>query len=74
MSNSTPTDELDKLLGLPKPLEQLTQQELTVCLARHFPHTRVAGIGEDFLNDPLLKGVANLEELVKQAGKSDFKL
>ena len=39
MSNSS-LNELDLLLGLPKPVEEMTDKELEKFLLKHFPHTR----------------------------------
>jgi hypothetical protein len=64
---------LDKLLGFTKPIDEMTDTELNKFLIKFFPHTRPVGNSvEDMLKDPLLKGVANLEELIKNAGQ--FKL
>jgi hypothetical protein len=70
MSNHS---DLDKLLGFTKPIDEMTDAELQKSLMKFFAHTRPVGNSvEDMLKDPLLKGVANLEELIKNAGQ--FKL
>lgn len=64
---SAATNHLDKLLGLTKPLEQYTTQELTLALAKHFPVTRATRDIDSFLNNPLL---AHLTEEQKEAIKN----
>ncbi len=61
MSNSS-LNELDLLLGLPKPVEEMTDKELERFLLKHFPHTRPSGTDlASLLNDPLLKGIDNIK-------------
>ena len=71
MSNSN-LNELDLLLGLPKPVEDMTDKELEKFLLKHFPHTRPTGTDlASLLNDPLLKGI-DVQAIINQT--QNFKL
>jgi hypothetical protein len=71
MSNSS-LNELDLLLGLPKPVEEMTDKELEKFLLKHFPHTRPTGTDlASLLNDPLLKGI-DVQAIINQT--QNFKL
>ncbi len=71
MSNSN-LNELDLLLGLPKPVEEMTDKELEKFLLKHFPHTRPTGTDlASLLNDPLLKGI-DVQAIINQT--QNFKL
>jgi hypothetical protein len=72
MSNSN-LNELDLLLGLPKPVEEMTDKELEKFLLKHFPHTRPTGTDlASLLNDPLLKGV-DVQAIINQTQNFKFK-
>jgi hypothetical protein len=66
-------NELDILLGLPKPVEELTDKELEKFLLRHFPHTRPTGTNvADLVNDPLLRGI-DVQSIINQTMNFKFK-
>lgn len=66
-------DELDKLLGLPKPVAELSDKELERYLLQHFPHTRPTGMDLASLsNDPLLKGI-DVQAIIAQTQNFKFK-
>lgn len=72
MSNQS-LNELDILLGLPKPVEELTDKELEKFLLRHFPHTRPTGTNvADLVNDPLLRGI-DVQSIINQTMNFKFK-
>ena len=72
MSNQS-LNELDLLLGLPKPVEEMTDKELEKFLLRHFPHTRPTGTDlASLLNDPLLKGI-DVQAIINQTQNFKFK-
>lgn len=72
MSNSS-LNELDLLLGLPKPVEEMTDKELERFLLKHFPHTRPSGTNvADLLNDPLLRGI-DVQSIINQTMNFKFK-
>ena len=72
MSNSS-LNELDLLLGLPKPVEEMTDKELERFLLKHFPHTRPTGTDlASLLNDPLLKGI-DVQAIINQTQNFKFK-
>ena len=72
MSNQS-LNELDILLGLPKPVEEMTDKELEKFLLRHFPHTRPTGTDlASLLNDPLLKGI-DVQAIINQTQNFKFK-
>lgn len=72
MSNSN-LNELDLLLGLPKPVEEMTDKELEKFLMKHFPYTRPTGTNvADLVNDPLLKGV-DVQAILNQVNNFKFK-
>jgi hypothetical protein len=72
MSNSN-LNELDLLLGLPKPVEEMTDKELEKFLLKHFPHTRPTGTDlASLLNDPLLKGI-DVQAIINQTQNFKFK-
>lgn len=72
MSNSS-LNELDLLLGLPKPVEEMTDKELEKFLLKHFPHTRPSGTDlASLLNDPLLKGI-DVQAIINQTQNFKFK-
>ena len=71
MSNPN-LSELDLLLGLPKPVEEMTDKELEKFLLKHFPHTRPTGTDvASLVNDPLLKGI-DVQAILNQV--NNFKL
>jgi hypothetical protein len=71
-ANNNQLNELDLLLGLPKPVEEMTDKELERFLMKHFPHTRPTGMNvADLLNDPLLKGI-DVQAIINQT--QNFKL
>lgn len=66
-------NELDLLLGLPKPVEEMTDKELEKFLLKHFPHTRPTGTNvADLLNDPLLRGI-DVQSIINQTTNFKFK-
>ena len=66
-------NELDILLGLPKPVEEMTDKELEKFLLKHFPHTRPTGTNvADLLNDPLLRGI-DVQSIINQTTNFKFK-
>lgn len=72
MSNPS-LNELDLLLGLPKPVEEMTDKELERFLLKHFPHTRPSGTNvADLLNDPLLRGI-DVQSIINQTMNFKFK-
>jgi hypothetical protein len=72
MSNQS-LNELDLLLGLPKPVEEMTDKELEKFLIKHFPHTRPTGTNvADLLNDPLLRGI-DVQSIINQTTNFKFK-
>lgn len=72
MSNQS-LNELDLLLGLPKPVEEMTDKELEKFLLKHFPHTRPSGTNvADLLNDPLLRGI-DVQSIINQTMNFKFK-
>lgn len=72
MSNQS-LNELDILLGLPKPVEEMTDKELEKFLLRHFPHTRPTGTNvADLVNDPLLRGI-DVQSIINQTMNFKFK-
>lgn len=72
MSNQS-LNELDILLGLPKPVEELTDKELERFLLQHFPHTRPTGTNvADLVNDPLLRGI-DVQSIINQTMNFKFK-
>ena len=65
-------NELDLLLGLPKPVEEMTDKELERFLLQHFPHTRPTGTDlSSLLNDPLLKGI-DVQAIINQTQNFKF--
>lgn len=74
MSNPTSNlNELDLLLGLPKPVEEMTDKELEKFLIKHFPHTRPTGLSvADLVNDPLLKNI-DVQAILNQVSNFKFK-
>lgn len=74
MSNPNPNlNELDLLLGLPKPVEEMTDKELEKFLMKHFPFTRPSGTDvASLLNDPLLKGI-DVQAIINQTQNFKFK-
>lgn len=74
MSNpNTNLNELDLLLGLPKPVEEMTDKELEKFLLKHFPHTRPTGTNvADLLNDPLLRGI-DVQSIINQTMNFKFR-
>ena len=67
------TNDLDLLLGLPRPIDEMTDAELQQHLLQYFPHTRPYGTDvAALLSDPLLAGIPNLQEIIND--KSKFKL
>jgi len=72
-NNNTQLNELDLLLGLPKPVEEMTDKELERFLLQHFPHTRPTGTDlASLLNDPLLKGI-DVQSIINQTQNFKFK-
>jgi hypothetical protein len=72
-SNNQSLNELDLLLGFPKPVEELTDKELEKFLLRHFPHTRPTGTNvADLVNDPLLRGI-DVQSIINQTMNFKFK-
>ena len=72
-SNNTQLNELDLLLGLPKPVEEMTDKELERFLLQHFPHTRPTGTDlASLLYDPLLKGI-DVQAIINQTQNFKFK-
>ena len=66
-------NELDILLGLPKPVEEMTDKELERFLLQHFPHTRPTGTDlASLLNDPLLNGI-DVQAIINQTQNFKFK-
>ncbi|NBW13873.1 MAG: hypothetical protein EBR82_38310 [Caulobacteraceae bacterium] len=62
--------DLDKLLGFPKPIADMTDAELTKALTPHFPFTRPVGSTvDDLLKDPLMASIPGLADMVKQQQK-----
>jgi hypothetical protein len=72
-SSNQSLNELDLLLGLPKPVEEMTDKELERFLLQHFPHTRPTGTDlASLLNDPLLKGL-DVQAIINQTLNFKFK-
>lgn len=72
-SSNQSLNELDLLLGLPKPVEEMTDKELEKFLIKHFPHTRPTGLSvADLANDPLLKGI-DVQAIINQVSNFKFK-
>lgn len=60
-------DDLDKLLGLPKPVREMSDEELFKYLRPHFPHTRAMAKDVDSLMaDPMFKGDAVMAAALKE--------